>query len=76
MEPFGDRLQRLRTQRGLSRYAVSKATGISQQLLKHLEGVASGGSVHGRTLQRLARFFGLTIEELLGPLDDDEAHAA
>jgi transcriptional regulator with XRE-family HTH domain len=77
METFGKRLERLRTQRGLTRYAVFKATGISQQLLKHLEGVSSGGSVHGRTLLRLARFYELTIEELLGPLDDEEdAHAA
>ena len=76
METFGSRIQRLRQARGLSRYAVSKATGLSQMVLKHLEGMPSGQKVHGGTLQRLAKFYGLTIEELLDPLDDDDTQAA
>jgi transcriptional regulator with XRE-family HTH domain len=76
METFCNRLQRLRSQRGLSRYAVAKGAGISQQLMAHLETMPRGEKVHAGTMRKLARFFGLTIEELLGPLDDDEAHAA
>jgi transcriptional regulator with XRE-family HTH domain len=75
MEGFGTRLQRLRQARGLSRYAVAKGAGISAQLLKYLEGLRSGGKVQSSTMRKLAHFFGLTIEELLGP-EEDEAHAA
>ena len=77
MEHFGDRLIRLRTQRGLSRYGVAKGTGLSHQLVAHLETMDRGGKVRGDTLRKLATFFGLTIEELLGPLDEeDDAQAA
>jgi transcriptional regulator with XRE-family HTH domain len=76
VETFGERLQRLRTARGMSRYAVSKATGLSQPLLGQLERYQSGHKINAGTLQRLARFYGVTMEELLGPLDDDDAQAA
>jgi transcriptional regulator with XRE-family HTH domain len=75
-ETFGERLQRLRTARGLSRYAVSKATGLSQPLLGQLEGYQSGYQIRAVTLQRLAKFYGLTMEELLGPPDEEESQAA
>ena len=78
METFGNRLERLRKARGLSRYAVAKGAGLSQPLMKHLEGVRSGRTVSGGTLERLAAFFDLTIEELLGPPDaeEEEPHQA
>lgn len=75
-EDFGKRLQRLRHDRGLSRYAVFKATGLSQQLLLQLERYKSGAKVQAGHLHRLARFYGVTIEYLLGPDDDEDAHAA
>lgn len=75
METFGERVRRLRAERGLSRYAVSKATGLSQPLLKKLDTMRTGNNVTGHTLRQLARFFGLTMEELLGP-DEAEPHAA
>ena len=74
METFGARLQRLREERGLSRYAVAKATGLSQQLLQRLDALPTGRHVTGYTLLQLARFFGLTIEELLN--EEEEPHAA
>jgi hypothetical protein len=40
--------------------------------MKHLEGVRSGRTVSGGTLERLAAFFNMTIEELLGPPDTEE----
>jgi transcriptional regulator with XRE-family HTH domain len=76
MEHFGQRLIRLRTQRGLSRYGVAKGTGLSHQLVAHLETMDHGGKVRGDTLRKLATFFGLTIEELLGPEEEGEQHAA
>lgn len=76
-ETFGDRMKRLRTERGLSRYAVSKATGLSQPMLGKVERYPSGNHVHGLTLRRLAKLYGVSIEYLLGPEDDDDdAHAA
>lgn len=75
METFGERMRRLRAERGLSRYAVSKATGLSQPLLKKLDALPTGNKVTGHTLRQLARFFGLTMEELLGP-EEEEQHAA
>ena len=71
-EPFGERLQRLRTARGMSRYAVSKATGLSQPLMGQLESYPSGHKINAGTLQRLAKFYGVTMEELLGPPDAEE----
>ena len=77
MEGFGTRLQQLRQARGLSRYAVAKRAGISAQLLKYLEGLRTGGKVKSSTIRKLAAFFGLTMEELLGPPDEEEhPHAA
>ena len=75
-ETFGDRMKRLRTERGLSRYAVSKLTGLSQPMLMKVERYTSGNKVHGVTLRRLAHVYGVSIEYLLGPEDDDDAHAA
>ena len=77
-ETFGDRMKRLRNERGLSRYAVSKATGLSQPMLTKVERYTSGNKVHGLTLRRLAKLYGVSIEYLLGPEDDkeDEEHAA
>lgn len=75
-ETFGERLQRLRAARGMSRYAVSKATGLSLPLLGQLETHQSGKYIRAWTLQCLAHFYGVTMEELLGPPDEDDAQAA
>jgi transcriptional regulator with XRE-family HTH domain len=74
-ETFGDRMKRLRTERKLSRYAVAKLTGLSQPMLMKIERYPSGANVRGGTLRRLARLYGVSIEYLLGP-DDEEEHAA
>jgi transcriptional regulator with XRE-family HTH domain len=76
METFGARIVRLRKERGVSRYAVSKATGLSQPLLSRLEVLQTGRNVTGYTLRQLARFFGLTMEDLLGPEEEEQPHAA
>jgi transcriptional regulator with XRE-family HTH domain len=76
METFGERLRRLRAERGVSRYAVSKATGLSQPLLSRLDALQTGRHVQGHTLQQLARFFGLTMEELLGEEEEEDQHHA
>ena len=75
-ESFGQRLQRLRNDRGVSRYKVSQQTGLSQSLLMHLEHLKSGRKVHAGTIERLANFYLVRMEFLLGPPDEEEAHVA
>ena len=75
-EPFGQRLQRLRNDRGVLRYKVSQQTGLSQSLLMHLERLKRGRNVHAGTIERLANFYLVQMEFLLGPPDEEEAHVA
>lgn len=72
METFGSRLQRLRRERGLSRYAVAKGAGLSQPLMKYLENLTTGAKVKTSTMHKLARFFGHSMEELYCPPDPEE----
>jgi transcriptional regulator with XRE-family HTH domain len=77
METFGSRLQRLRRERGLSRYAVAKGAGLSHPLMKYLENLTTGAKVQTSTMYKLARFYGLSMEELYSPpAQEEEPHAA
>lgn len=66
--PFGERLARLRTNKGLSQYKLAELLGFSRGQIANYE--------HGtrepdhETLRRLADFFGVTTDYLLGRTDD------
>ena len=62
---FGQRLVTLRQARGLTRYAVWKATGIPQPILGRLEHLSYGGDVRARTIHTLAKFYGVSMEYLV-----------
>jgi len=60
-------IRALRTERGLSQAALGEALGVSRQTINSLETGRYDPSI--QLAHRLARFFGLTIEELFD-LDD------
>lgn len=66
--PFGDRLRGLREGRGLKRSELADMLGVSEQKIGHLETGARGVSIPDAV--RLAKIFGVTLDELV-PVDDN-----
>lgn len=64
-EPMGERLKRLRESRGLTKYRLSKITGIGENYLSHLE---KGNISNPRrdTLLALAKGLDMSLSELAG----------
>ena len=67
----GSALRDLRLSYRLSLDTVAQEIGITKNGLSHIELTGANASVI--TAIRLARFYGTTVEELFGPLADDEA---
>ena len=63
-EKFGKRLQRLRTERGLTVYGAAKAGGIHHQVLDRLEKRSTLGAVQAWVLHRLAKLYNVRMEYL------------
>lgn len=64
---FPERLNMLLAQHGVTAYKVSKATGISNSILSDWK---SGKRVPaGKNLEKLAGYFGVSIDYLLGRSD-------
>lgn len=61
---LGTRIARLRKEQGLSQQALADELGIPQQTLAHYEVGRARMSVS--LLPELAKFFGITIDDLLG----------
>ena len=60
---YGAWLHHLRTEKGLSQDELSKSTGVPQSTLAYWE---KTGQLTGRdTIIKLAKAFGVTVEELL-----------
>lgn len=66
-------LRDLRLTYGLSLAAVAQEIGITKSSLSRIELAWSNASVI--TAIRLARFYETTVEDLFGPLADDEARS-
>lgn len=64
MDTIGNELKRLRKLNGYSQSAVAKATGINQQMISWWE--AGKGSPNIEFCIRLADFYGITLDELVG----------
>ena len=61
---MGRRLQKLRTQRKMSRAELAESAGISRQYIRQLEAGLSDPTVG--TLQKIAKALGVPVTELLG----------
>lgn len=65
MTNIGARVETLRTERGLSLSEFARECGLSKSLLHRIENDATINPELG-TLQKIARFCGITVGELLG----------
>jgi transcriptional regulator with XRE-family HTH domain len=61
---FDQRLRRLRQKQGLTWYALGKLSGVPKQVLSRLEQPNSNPTL--ATLRKLARVFGVSLNELAG----------
>ena len=69
---IGQRIKRLRNQRGMTQEALAEATSLSVPYISHLERAEQKGSLE--TLTRIAAALGVTVHELLGiPHSEKEA---
>lgn len=64
VEPFGDRLARLRKARGFTQTELGDQLGLSQRLMSYYE--HEGGRPPGHLLPRLAEILGVSVDVLLG----------
>lgn len=72
-ESLGDRLMRLREERGLSRAELARRVGVSNQAATAWE--RAGSQPHMRHLRRIASVLGVGLEDLSPPVDDEVAAA-
>jgi transcriptional regulator with XRE-family HTH domain len=68
MRCFGDRLRRVRLNKGLSQEALADAAGLHRTHISLIE--RGRRSVRLETLERLARALGVQPAELLPPLNE------
>jgi transcriptional regulator with XRE-family HTH domain len=64
LEPFSQRLTRLRKARGFTQLELARITGISRRAIAHYETV--GKAPRPDPVIRLAKGLGVSIDELLG----------
>lgn len=62
--PFGERLTRLRKERGLTQTALAEAIGVSQRMIAYYEGETKRPPA--TKLAPIAKALGMTVDELLG----------
>lgn len=67
---FSKRLRLLRTERGLTKYCVSKETGLSTSTISWLEMARNAPSAY--VIYQTARFFQVSADWLLGLTDERE----
>jgi transcriptional regulator with XRE-family HTH domain len=63
-EPVGERLQRLRKQKGLTQAQLGERIGVSQRVVTYYE--AAGGSLSPELLVKIADALDVSADELLG----------
>lgn len=68
MTSFGDRLKNLREKKGLSQQELAKRFNLSQSTIAYYENDKK--QPNQNTLQRLADFFEVSVDYLLGRTDD------
>ena len=69
---IGERIQRLRTQRGLSQADLAERSGVGQSLLSRIER-GSRPNPTADILRRLAKTLGCTTDYLVGMHEDEKS---
>lgn len=78
VEPFGERLRRLREERGWGYQELARRMGLQAGTVRNFE-TRAGPHSHGPTLKTLivlAQAFGMTVSELIGETDVHEGRTA
>ncbi len=68
MQTFAERLNELRTEKGLSTMVLAKVIGMSDTAVCNWEN--NKHDVKAEQLVKLARFFGVSTDDLLGLTDE------
>ena len=71
---LGEKIQRLRTERGLTQQELADRAGVSQTIISRLESKARH-NVNADVLKGLAKALGCTTDYLVGMHEDDESES-
>jgi len=69
---LGEKIQRLRAERGLTQQELADRAGVSQTIISRLESKARH-NVNADVLKGLAKALGCTTDYLVGMHEDDES---
>ena len=69
---LGEKVKRLRTERGLTQMELAERAGISQAIISRLEGKVRH-NVNADVLKSLAKALGCTTDYLVGMHEDEES---
>ena len=69
---LGEKIQRLRTARGLTQTELAERAGVSQAIISRLESKVRH-NVNADVLKGLAKALGCTTDYLVGMHEDDES---
>jgi transcriptional regulator with XRE-family HTH domain len=69
---LGEKIQRLRAERGLTQQELADRAGVSQAIISRLESKARH-NVNADVLKGLAKALGCTTDYLVGMHEDDES---
>ena len=70
---LGERVKRLRAQRGMTRKLLARDSGVSERYLAQLEGGTGNASV--LVVRQIARALGVPVESLFADAEPNAAHA-
>jgi len=73
MSKFGERLQRLRQEKGLSRRQLEGQAGIPHGIVSRLERSAQRAYPSVPVAKQLAKVLGVTVDYLVGVYEDDDS---
>lgn len=68
---IGERIKRLRTNRGLTQTALAERSGVPQSLISRLEG-KTRDNPSADVLRRLAKALGCTTDYLVGMYEEED----
>jgi transcriptional regulator with XRE-family HTH domain len=71
---LGEKIQRLRAERGLTQQELADRAGVSQTIISRLESKARH-NVNADVLKGLAKALGCTTDYLVGMHEDDESES-
>lgn len=72
---FSDRLKTLREQRGISQERLAEILGIPRSSIAHYESPENDRLPRPERLKKIADFFGVTTDYLIGRTNDPHGHA-